>query len=72
MKVDVRHDHVNGTKLKISSGNKVFELKGDLDPVKPTRFARIVYFMVKSEEEDFTFLVEKGTRIVAKGTVGTD
>ena len=28
--------------------------------------------MVKSEEEDFIFWVEKGPRVLGKGTVGTD
>ena len=56
----------------MSTLNKAFELNGDLDPFKSTKFGRIVYFIVKSEEEDFTFSLEKGARIVAKATVGTD
>ena len=32
----------------------------------------MVYFIVKSEEEDFSFSLEKGPRIVGKTVIGTD
>ena len=54
-KPDARVDQAVQTKLKVTVGNKAFELNGTLDPIKITRFARIVYFIVKSQEEDFSF-----------------
>jgi hypothetical protein len=72
MKIDLRPDHIAGSRFKVTSGNKAFELNGDLDPLKPNKFARLIYFIVKSEEEDFAFTLEKGPRIMAKATIGTD
>jgi hypothetical protein len=72
VKKDVRPDQVHGMKLKVIAGTKAFDLNGELDPFKATRFSRIVYFLVKSEEEDFSFSLEKGPRIIAKGVIGTD
>ena len=57
---------------KVVVGTKVFELNGEMDPFKVTRFGRMVYFIVKSEEEDFAFVLEKGNRMVGKAVVGTD
>ena len=72
MKGELRPEHVSGMKFKVTAGTKTFELNGELDPLKPTRFARIVYFIVKSEEEDFSFSLEKGPRMVGRAVVGTD
>ena len=55
MKVDLRPEHVAGIKFKVTASSKAYELNGDLDPFKPTRFGRMVYFIVKSDEEDFSF-----------------
>ena len=49
MKVDLRPEHVSGIKFRVTTGTKAFDLNGELDPFKPTRFGRIVYFIVKSE-----------------------
>lgn len=62
----------SGLKLKIVAGSRAFELNGKLDPGKATRFARIVYFVVKSEEEEFMIVLEKGNRPLAKAVVFTE
>lgn len=36
------------------------------------KFARIIYFIIKSEEEDFSIVIEKNFKIVAKATVGAE
>jgi hypothetical protein len=44
---------LNGAKMKIVCGTRSFELGGDFEGSAALRFARLVYFVMKSEEEDF-------------------
>ena len=62
----------SGHKLTVLAGNRGFELNSSLEESKLTRFARIVYFIVKSEEEEFSFVLEKNGRTVGRCVVFTE
>lgn len=44
-------------KLKVNCGTRSFELSGDFETSTTMRFARIVYFVMKSEEDDFEIVL---------------
>lgn len=47
-----------GAKLKITCGNRSYELGGDFDSAGSSqRFGRIIYLVMKSEEEDFEVIL---------------
>jgi hypothetical protein len=41
-----------------------------MESPKVLRYSKIVYFIVKSEEEDFGLVLEKNGRAIARASVG--
>lgn len=53
-------------------GNKAFELGGEYNNPKPAKIEKIIFFMIKSEDEEINIIIEKNLKIVAQSRFYTD
>jgi hypothetical protein len=47
----------SGCKLKIQHGSKAFEFTEDIDTSKTTKIKKVVFFLVKSENEEVDLIL---------------
>jgi len=59
-------------KMKIVYGNKAFEISGEMDSTKTLKYNKIVYFIIKTEEEDFSVVIEKNFKTIARVNIGAE
>jgi hypothetical protein len=62
---------VAGCKLKVQHGSKAFEFAEDIDHSKLTKIKKIVYFIIKSENEEIDLLLHKNGKPFASCRVSS-
>lgn len=66
--MEVKFDNYNefsNSKVKIAYGNKGFEVGSEFSGSKINRVKKIIYFIIKSEEEEISIFVEKNLKLVS-------
>jgi hypothetical protein len=63
---------LNHLKMKVVYGNKAFEVSGEMDASKMVRSNKLIYFVVKTEEEDFSIVIERNFKTIGRVSVGAE
>lgn len=58
-------NEVAGCKLKIQYGTKAFDFTEDVDHSKLTKIKKIVYFIIKSDNEDIDIVLQRNGKSLA-------
>lgn len=73
--IEVKFDSYNeysNSRVKFVYGNKGFEVGNEFNTAKPAKIKKIVYFIIKSEDEEVSIVVERNLKIVAQSKFYTD
>jgi hypothetical protein len=58
--------------MKIVYGNKAFEVSGEMDASKTVKSNKLIYFVVKTEEDDFSIVIERNFKTIGRVSIGAE
>lgn len=70
VKFENKNEH-GSCMVKFTYGNKAYEVGSEFTNTKVNKIKKIIYFIIKSEEEEIKILVEKNNKVISEGNFFT-